>query len=194
MEFQFEEHYGCLKTPRRLRGPISRSYAYDSPLVGPSKSITACGEQNVMSDKWFARPVLFVADIDRSVDFYVKQLGFTQPWRYEEDGKAWVAQVDREGCELILSSQWPDKVGKGLMFISLDVGVLDALRAELEGRGVDVKDGQWGYRLMVIADPDGNELYFPYPTSHATGSPSRRTLSRRAEGRADSHGVLLGGG
>jgi hypothetical protein len=36
---------------------------------------------------------------------------------------------------------------------------------------VDVKDGQWGYRLMVIADPDGNELYFPYPTSLATGSP-----------------------
>ena len=123
-----------------------------------------------MSNEWFARPVLFVADIDRSVDFYVKQLGFTQPWRYEEEGKAWVAQVDRQGCELILSSQWPDKVGKGLMFISLDVGVLDALRAELEGRGVDVKDGQWGYRLMVIADPDGNELYFPYPTSLATGS------------------------
>jgi catechol 2,3-dioxygenase-like lactoylglutathione lyase family enzyme len=30
-----------------------------------------------MSDEWFARPVLFVADIDRSVDFYVKQLGFS---------------------------------------------------------------------------------------------------------------------
>jgi catechol 2,3-dioxygenase-like lactoylglutathione lyase family enzyme len=88
-----------------------------------------------MSDPWFARPVLFVADIDRSVDFYVKQLGFTQSWRYEEEGKAWVAQVDRQGCELILSSQWPGKVGKGLMFISLDAGVLDALRAELEGRG-----------------------------------------------------------
>ena len=48
-----------------------------------------------MSNEWFARPVLFVADIDRSVDFYVKQLGFTQAWRYEEEGKAWVAQVDR---------------------------------------------------------------------------------------------------
>jgi catechol 2,3-dioxygenase-like lactoylglutathione lyase family enzyme len=105
--------------------------------------------------------VLFVADIDRSVDFYVEQLGFTQSWRYEEEGKAWVAQVDRLGCALILSSQWPDKVGKGLMFISRDVGVLDALRAELEGRGVDVMDGQWGYLLMVIADPDGNQLYFP---------------------------------
>jgi len=117
-----------------------------------------------MSNVWFARPVLFVADIDRSVDFYVKQLGFSHPWRYEEEGKARVAQVERQGCALILSSQWPDKVGKGLMFISLDVEVLNALRAELEGRGVDVKDGHWGYRLMVIVDPDSNELYFPYPS------------------------------
>src|SRR5271168_2212551 len=100
-----------------------------------------------MSDKWFARPVLFVADIDKSADFYVKQLGFTQAWHYEEEGKAYVAQVDRQGCELILSSQWPEKVGKGLIFISLDVEVLDALRAE----------------------PDGNEIYFPYPASVAVG-------------------------
>jgi catechol 2,3-dioxygenase-like lactoylglutathione lyase family enzyme len=118
-----------------------------------------------MANVWYARPVLFVAEIDRSVDFYVKQLGFSQPWRYEEEGKAQVAQVERQGCELLLSSQWPDKVGKGLIFISLDVDVLDALRAELEGRGVDVKDGNWGYRLMVIVDPDRNELYFPYPST-----------------------------
>jgi len=123
-----------------------------------------------MSDQWYSRPVLFVADIERSVDFYVKQLGFTQAWRFEDEGKAYVAQVDRKGCELIFSSQWPDKVGKGLMFISLDVGVLDALRAELEGRGVEVKDGEWGYRLMVVSDPDGNQLFFPYPASSATGS------------------------
>jgi len=123
-----------------------------------------------MSKEWYARPVLFVTDIDRSVDFYVQQLGFTQPWRYEEDGKAWVAQVDRPGCEIILSSQWPEKVGKGLMFISLDGDVLDALRAELIGRGVEVKDGNWGYQLMVVADPDGNELYFPYPKSPVTES------------------------
>jgi catechol 2,3-dioxygenase-like lactoylglutathione lyase family enzyme len=116
-----------------------------------------------MSDEWFARPVLFVAELDAAVDFYVKQLGFTQPWRYEEDGEAVVAQVERQGCALILSSQWPDKVGKGLIFVSLEMGVLHALRAELEGRGVAVRDGQWGYRLMVVADPDGNELYFPYP-------------------------------
>jgi catechol 2,3-dioxygenase-like lactoylglutathione lyase family enzyme len=144
-----------------------------------------------MSNEWFARPVLFVADIDRSVDFYVKQLGFTQPWRYEEEGKAWVAQVDRQGCELILSSQWPDKVGKGLMFISLDVGVLDALRAELEGRGVDVKDGQWGYRLRSSRTRTATSSTSPIRSRLPPAPSSLQTLSSRAEGRADSHGVLL---
>jgi len=49
------------------------------------------------------------------------------------------------------------------MFISLDGDdVVDALRAELEGRGVDVKERVWGYRVMVIMDPDGNEFYFCY--------------------------------
>lgn len=119
-----------------------------------------------MSKDWYSRPVLFVADIDKAVDFYVKQLGFKESWRYAEEGNAYVAQVERAGCELIFSSQWPAKVGTCLMFISLDLDVLTALRTDLESRGVDVKDGQWGYRLMVVADPDGNELYFPYPASH----------------------------
>jgi hypothetical protein len=21
----------------------------------------------------------------------------------------------------------------------------------------------WGYRVLIVPDPDGNELYFPYP-------------------------------
>ena len=123
-----------------------------------------------MSDKWYARPVLFVADIDRSVVFYVKQLGFTENWRYDESGKAEIAQVSRRDCELILTSQWPGKAGTGLMFVSLDADVLNAVRAEYEGRGVNVEDGQWGYRLMVIRDPDGNQLWFPYEGVESKGT------------------------
>jgi catechol 2,3-dioxygenase-like lactoylglutathione lyase family enzyme len=121
---------------------------------------------------WFARPVLHVTDVAASLRFYVDQLGFTTPWQHAEDGKPVVAQVDRQGLALILSSQWPDKVGKGLVFVSLNVApdtraaqvaALDALRAELEARGVAVKHGSWGYRLLVVDDPDGNQLYFNYP-------------------------------
>jgi catechol 2,3-dioxygenase-like lactoylglutathione lyase family enzyme len=39
-----------------------------------------------MSDEWYSRSVLFVSDIDTSVEFYVKQFGFKQNWRWEDDG------------------------------------------------------------------------------------------------------------
>jgi len=52
-------------------------------------------------------------------------------------------------------------------FVSLDEPVLLALRQELEGKGVAVRDGEWGYRLMVVEDPDGNALWFPYPAETA---------------------------
>jgi catechol 2,3-dioxygenase-like lactoylglutathione lyase family enzyme len=71
---------------------------------------------------WFARPVLHVTDVEASLGFYVDRLGFTCPWRYEDDGgRAYVAQVDRQGCALILAKTWPEKIGMGLMFSSLNV-------------------------------------------------------------------------
>ena len=38
-----------------------------------------------MGNEWYARPVFFVADIGRSVDFYVKQRGFSQNWRFKDE-------------------------------------------------------------------------------------------------------------
>ncbi len=132
---------------------------------------------------WFARPVLPVSNVEDSLRFYIDRLGFTSPWRYDEDGKAHVAQVDRQGSALILADTWPEKIGKGLIFISLNVepathtaqvaaqiAALDALRAELEAKGVVVRDGSWGYRLLVVDDPDGNQLFFNYPAETASGN------------------------
>ena len=105
---------------------------------------------------WFARPVLHVTDVETSLQFYIDRLGFTSAWRYEEDGRARVAQVDRQGCALILADTWPDKIGKGLMFISLNVepvtqvAELDALRAELEAKDVF---GQG--RFVGLSSPGG---------------------------------------
>jgi catechol 2,3-dioxygenase-like lactoylglutathione lyase family enzyme len=128
--------------------------------------------------EWFARPVLHVADVEASLRFYVDLLGFASPWLYDEDGRAHIAQVERQGCALILADTWPSKIGKGLIFISLNVepdtpatavAALDAIRAELDGRGVPVKEGSWGYRLLVVEDPDGNQLFFNYPNATASG-------------------------
>jgi catechol 2,3-dioxygenase-like lactoylglutathione lyase family enzyme len=127
---------------------------------------------------WFARPILNVKDVEASLCFYANQLGFTSPWRYEEDGIAHVAQVDRQGCSLILADTWPEKIGKGLIFISLNVepaayeaavAALNALRGELEAKGVPVKEGSWGYRLLVVDDLDGNQLLFNYPAETQSG-------------------------
>jgi catechol 2,3-dioxygenase-like lactoylglutathione lyase family enzyme len=128
---------------------------------------------------WFARPILNVKDVEASLRFYVNQLGFTSAWRHDEDDRAHVAQVERQGCALILARSWPEKTGKGLMFISLNaepetqVAALDALRAELEAKGVPVREGSWGYRLLVVDDLDGNQLLFNYPSENASRETTR---------------------
>ena len=125
---------------------------------------------------WFARPILNVTDVEASLGFYIDRLGFTSEWRYEEGGRVRVAQVERQGCTFILADTWPQKAGKGLIFISLNVepvtressiAALDELRAELEAKGVAVEDGSWGYKLLVVDDPDGNQLLFNYPNDAA---------------------------
>src|SRR5438067_7054719 len=44
---------------------------------------------------------------------------------------------------------------------------------ELEAKGVPVKEGSWGYRLVVVDDPDGNQLFCNYPNETASGKTAR---------------------
>lgn len=112
---------------------------------------------------WYSRPVFFVASVERSITFYTEKLGFVEISRYEEDGKILVGQVDREDCQILLNCQQPGKIGRGRIFVSLDLATLQALRSEFEDSGAPVQDGWWGYDTMIVVDPDGNELFFPYP-------------------------------
>jgi catechol 2,3-dioxygenase-like lactoylglutathione lyase family enzyme len=118
---------------------------------------------------WYTRPMFFVADVERALDFYVGSLDFTENWKFAEDGKVFVAQADREGCEIIFASQWPEKIGKGMLFISLSEAAYAALPGELAGKGVTAREGWWGYRTLIVTDPDGNELYFPDPSDPGGG-------------------------
>ena len=114
---------------------------------------------------WYARPVLAVRDATAALGFYVAKLGFSEDWRYEEVGRLRIVQVSRQGCELILSDQWPDDAGQARIFISLEAADFELLIADAAKRGLALGDGHWGYALKVVEDPDGNRLWFPAPSA-----------------------------
>jgi catechol 2,3-dioxygenase-like lactoylglutathione lyase family enzyme len=118
-----------------------------------------------VSGHWYARPVLSVRDTSNALEFYASKLGFKEDWRFEEDARLRIVQVSRQGCDLILSDQWPELAGRGLMFISLDAPDFALAKQALADRGVATKSDWWGYDLLVVEDPDGNRLWFPHPNA-----------------------------
>lgn len=104
---------------------------------------------------WYARPVLFVSDVNTALRFYVDQLGFTRKWHV--DG---VCQVDRGGCEIILC-QDPKRTDRSRLFVELTRDGIDELRREIAERSVPAEKMWWGYDSIRVVDPDGNELLFP---------------------------------
>jgi catechol 2,3-dioxygenase-like lactoylglutathione lyase family enzyme len=112
-----------------------------------------------VTHKWYMRPVLFVADVKRALGFYVDLLGFAKAW-HEGDGKGKVCQVDRGGCEIILCED-RDRRDRGRLFLSLTPAGIAQLRRELIERSIPSKKSWWGYNVIQIDDPDGNELLFP---------------------------------
>jgi catechol 2,3-dioxygenase-like lactoylglutathione lyase family enzyme len=109
--------------------------------------------------QWYARPVLFVADISRALRFYVDLLGFEKAW-HEADGAGKVCQVNRAGCEIILW-QNADRKDKARLFVELTGDGIAQLRREIVERSIPSTNAWWGYDVIQIDDPDGNELLFP---------------------------------
>lgn len=108
---------------------------------------------------WYARPVLFVSDVQCALRFYIEKLGFEKRW-HEADGQGKVCQVNRGGCEIILCED-AARQDKGRLFVELNQDGIDELRREISERSVPTENAWWGYDVIQIADPDGNELLFP---------------------------------
>jgi catechol 2,3-dioxygenase-like lactoylglutathione lyase family enzyme len=111
--------------------------------------------------RWYARPVLFVADVGRSARFYVDLLGFEMAW-HADDGAGTVCQVARGECEIILCEDAARR-GGGRLFVELTAEGLAELRRELVAREVPTRTTWWGYDTLQVDDPDGNQLLFPEP-------------------------------
>jgi catechol 2,3-dioxygenase-like lactoylglutathione lyase family enzyme len=122
-------------------------------------AMTKTAVSDEVTHRWYTRPVLFVADVNRALRFYVDLLGFEKAW-HEGDGTGGVCQVHRAECEIILS-QDAARRDKGRLFVSLTREGQAELRRELAERSVPNEMCWWGYDAIKVVDPDGNELLFP---------------------------------
>jgi len=115
--------------------------------------------ESTVSDRiahhWYARPVLFVSDIQGALRFYIDKLGFNKKWQVDN-----VCQVDRGGCEIILCAD-RTRQDKTRLFVELNRDGMDELRREILERSVPTEKIWWGYDTIRVVDPDGNELLFP---------------------------------
>jgi catechol 2,3-dioxygenase-like lactoylglutathione lyase family enzyme len=111
----------------------------------------------------YARAVFFVEDAERAQRHYVDQLGFSEEWAYQHEGKVNVCQVSLFGFELILN-QTDDgtraRAGRGRVFIGLEDDQVEPLHKHIEARGIRTERVDWGRPTLVIRDLDGNELFF----------------------------------
>ena len=114
---------------------------------------------NQVVHRWYTRPVFFVGDVNRAARFYVDMLGFEKGW-HSDEGAGTVCQVNHGECEIILceDSSRPDKAR---LFIELTREGLADLRQEIVDRNTPSKKSWWGYDVVQVDDPDGNELLFP---------------------------------
>ena len=112
-----------------------------------------------VAQHWYVRPVLFVSDLQGALRFYIEKLGFEKRW-HSADGKGTVCQVNRGGGEIILCED-AARQDKGRLFVELNRDGIDELRREIVERSVPAEKAWWGYDVIRIADPDGNELFFP---------------------------------
>jgi uncharacterized glyoxalase superfamily protein PhnB len=103
---------------------------------------------------WYARPVFFVADVDRTAQFYIEMLGFWKKWHKDS-----VCQVNWGNCEIILSQE-KERRDKSRLFVELNAAEIDALRRNIAERSTPFEKTWWGYDVIKVVDPDGNELLF----------------------------------
>ncbi|MDR3398073.1 MAG: glyoxalase superfamily protein [Pandoraea sp.] len=104
-------------------------------------------------------PTLCVADIERSLRFYVDILGFRKV--FENGTPAGFVILKKDDAELHLTRA-PQHRGTSQNVAHLMVADAAALYAHLEAHDVrivkGIRDADFGLRCFVFADPDGNRI------------------------------------
>jgi predicted enzyme related to lactoylglutathione lyase len=101
-----------------------------------------------------------VADVDRAKAFYTEQAGFNADHDHRVSDDLRFVQLTPPGsaCSIALGTGILDTPPGSVQGLQMVVPDIDAARAELVERGVEVSDVQhfpWG-SFVFFSDPDGN--------------------------------------
>ena len=114
-------------------------------------------------------PILSVKDMTASLDFYIRQLGWSKLFGLPGSGGSDMFSMvsPHAGVSYGLSaSDSPDPRGQGVVlmtYVADDVDI-DGYYAECQSRGTvittEIKDEYWGDRCFQVSDPDGYSIMF----------------------------------
>ena len=101
-----------------------------------------------------------VSDVDRAKTFYTEQVGFVADHDHRVSDTMRFVQLTPPGsaCSIALGTGISDAEPGSVGGLQLVVSDIEAARAELVERGVEVgevQDFPWG-RFVFFSDPDGN--------------------------------------
>lgn len=115
-----------------------------------------------------AEPQLYVRDLTRSSEFYLRQLGFSIAFTYGDP--PFYAQVVRDGARLNLRQVDEPVIDptrrdrEQLLAASIALDDADALFKEFRMNAVDfaqtLRTEPWGARTFIVRDPDENLILF----------------------------------
>jgi predicted enzyme related to lactoylglutathione lyase len=114
-----------------------------------------------------------VSDVDRSKAFYAEQVGFNADHDHTVSDEMRFVQLTPPGsaCSIALGKGIIDTEPGSLGGLQLVVEDVDAARAELAQRGVEVSEVQdlpWG-SFVFFSDPDGNRWSVQQVTPRTAG-------------------------
>jgi predicted enzyme related to lactoylglutathione lyase len=101
-----------------------------------------------------------VSDVDRAKAFYAEQAGFNVDHDHTVNDDIRFVQLTPPGsaCSIAIGKGVTDMAPGSMKGLQVVVDDIEAARAELSGRGIDigeVQDFPWG-RFLFFSDPDGN--------------------------------------
>ena len=101
-----------------------------------------------------------VSDVDRAKSFYTEKAGFVADHDYRVSDEIRFVQLTPPGsaCSIVIGEGIVDTPPGSAQSLQMVVSDVEAARAELVARGVDVteiQDFDWG-SFVFFSDPDGN--------------------------------------